>query len=116
MIWAAGLTVIGASLDTGEAAVTDVEEDSVASDVCLLVDEASLFVVISGFLKDDVCEVSEALRLDASLGLSVETAAEISGMSASLISTELSSMTLFRFLSLIFLIDLKLATVYEKKY
>ena len=104
MMWAAGLTVIGASL---EAAVTDMEDDSVASDVCLLVDKASLLVVISGFLNDDVCEVSEALRLDASLGLSVETAFEISGVSASLISTELSSTSLFRFLILIFMIDLK---------
>ena len=103
MMWAAGLTVIGASL---EAAVTDMEDDSVASEVCLLVDKASLLVVISGFLNDDVCEVSEALRLDASLGLSVETASEISGVNASLISTELSSTPLFRFLILIFLIDL----------
>ena len=52
-MWAAGLTVMGASL---EAALTDVEDDSVASEVCLLVDKASLLVVISGFLNEDVCE------------------------------------------------------------
>ena len=58
MMWAAGLTVMGASLEagSGEAVVTDVEDDSVASEVCLLVDKASLLVVISGFLNEDVCE------------------------------------------------------------
>jgi len=112
MMWAAGLTVMGASLEAGleEAEVTndDVEEDSVSVSVlCLLVDDASLLVVTSGFLNDDVCEVSEALRLDESLGLSVETASEIPGVEVSVISTVLSSSLLFRFRILIFLIDLK---------
>ena len=112
MMWAAGLTVMGASLEAGpeEADVTidEVEEDSVSgSVVCLLVDDASLLVVISGFLNDDVCEVSEALRLDDSLGLSVETASEIPSVEVSAMSTVLSSSPLFRFLILIFLIDLK---------
>ena len=112
MMWAAGLTVMGASLEAGpeEADVTidEVEEDSVSvSVVCLLVDDASLLVVISGFLNDEVCEVSEALRLDESLGLSVETASEIPSVEVSAMSTVLSSSPLFRFLILIFLIDLK---------
>ena len=112
MMWAAGLTVMGASLEAGpeEAEVTadNVEEDSVSvSVVCLLVDDASLLVVTSGFLNDDVCEVSEALRLDESLGLSVETASDIPGGEISVISTVLSSSPLFLFLILIFLIDLK---------
>merc|ERR550534_2960598 len=112
MMWAAGLTVMGASLEAGpeEADFTtdDVEEDSVSvSVVCLLVDDASLLVVTSGFLNDEVCEDSEALRLDESLGLSVETASDIPGVETSVISTVLSSSPLCRFLILIFLMDLK---------
>ena len=110
MMWAAGLTVIGASVEAGpgEADVTrgEVEADSVSvSVVWRLVDNATLLVVSSGFLKDDLCEDSEALRLDESLGLSVVTASEMFCVEA---STGLSSSPcpLFRFLILIFLIDL----------
>ena len=110
MMWAAGLTVIGAALEAGpgEAEVTrgEVEADSVSvSVVCLLVDNAALLVVTSGFLKDDLCEDSEALRLDESFGLSVVTASAMSCVDDSTVL--ISSLTpLFRFLILIFLIDL----------
>lgn len=110
MMWAAGLTVMMASLEAGpgEAEVTrgEVEADSVSvSVVCRLVDNASLLVVTSGFLKDDLCEDSEALRLDESLGLSVVTASAMPCVEASTVLTS-SLSPLFRFLILIFLIDL----------
>ena len=109
-MWAAGLTVIGASLEAGpvEADVTrgELEADSVSvSVVCFLVDNASLLVVSSGFLKDDLCEDSEALRLDESLGFSVVTASEMCCGEASTVLSS-SPSPLFRFLILIFLIDL----------
>ena len=98
---------MGASLETevtGEA--EDKEDDSVASVDCALADDASRLAVSSGFLNDEVCEDSEALRLDASLGLRVETASEISCVKSVDISTVRSSSPLFRPLILIFLIDL----------
>jgi len=102
MMWAAGLTVMASLLEpgedgaSGETGVTVDVEDT--SEDCLLVEEASLPVVISGLLTAaKLCEVNEALRLDESFGLNVVTASVIS---------EVSLSPLLRPLILIFLIDL----------